>query len=120
MRLAALAVLAALAAAYAQKGDEASPKPDRELTLVNIEYEGTKVWVPATVIVKKGERVKLTLVNNAPSGIHGFSIKDFGVLVSVQKGKKEEVEFTASAAGLFKTQCQLHPAHLGGQLLVLE
>lgn len=120
MRLAGVVLLLALGAAYAQKGDEKKSAPDRELTLVNVEYEGTKVWVPGTLIVKKGEKVKLTLINNAPSGVHGFSIKDFGVMVSVQKGKKEEVEFTASQAGLFKTLCQLHPAHLNGQLLVLE
>ena len=27
----------------------------REMTIVNIEYEGSKIWVPSTIIAKKGD-----------------------------------------------------------------
>ena len=30
------------------------------------------------------------------------------------------VEFVADKSGIFQISCQLHPAHVGGQLLVLE
>jgi hypothetical protein len=30
------------------------------------------------------------------------------------------VEFVADKAGLFKMFCQIHPKHIGGQLLILE
>ena len=30
------------------------------------------------------------------------------------------VEFTADKAGIFPINCQLHPAHVGGELVVLE
>ena len=95
---------------------------DREITAVNIEYEGSKVWVPATLVVKKGERVRMKLINKVKSdpNVHGFAIPDFGVKVDVYRDKPETVEFTADKAGLFKVWCHLHPAHLGGQLLVLE
>ena len=95
---------------------------DREITVVNIEYEGSKVWVPATLVAKKGEKVRVKLINKVKSdpNVHGFAIPDFGVKVDVYRDKPETVEFTADKAGLFKVWCHLHPAHLGGQLLVLE
>ena len=95
----------------------------RELTAVNIEFKGTKVWVPSVFIVKKGEKVKLTLINNAPSGVHGFAIDEFNVKVAVNNAEndnKKVVEFTPTQAGLIRTYCHLHPAHIGGQILVIE
>lgn len=91
----------------------------RAITLVNYEYEGVKQWLPGTIIVKKGDDVELTLINNVPSGVHGFFIPDFNVRKDVQKGKKEVVTFKADKDGLFSMKCHLHPAHVGGQLLVL-
>lgn len=91
----------------------------REITLVNYEYEGVKQWLPGTIIAKKGDDVQITLINNVPSGIHGFFIPDFNVRKEVQKGKKEVVSFKADKDGLFSMKCHLHPAHVGGQLLVL-
>lgn len=95
---------------------------DREITVVNIEFEGSKVWVPTTLVVKKGERVRVKLINKVKSdpNVHGFAIPDFGIKVDVYRDKPETVEFTADKAGLFKVWCHLHPAHIGGQLLVLE
>ena len=86
-----------------------------------VEFEGTKIWVPGTIAVKKGERVQLRLINNVKSdpNQHGFSIPDFGVNVVVARGEPQDVEFVAKKAGIFPTQCQLHPAHVGGELVVL-
>ncbi len=102
----------------------AAPVPGvREFTSVNIEFKGSKVWVPSVFIVKKGDKVKLTLINNAPSGVHGFAVDEFGIKVSVnndEKDNKKVVEFTADKTGLFRTYCHLHPAHIGGQILVIE
>ena len=104
------------------RGYAAAADPDRTLTVVNIEYEGTKVWVPTTLIVKKGERVRINLINKVPSdpNQHGFAIPAFGVQAIVTRGEPQTVEFVADRAGLFPITCQLHPAHIGGQLLVLE
>jgi nitrosocyanin len=114
----AAAVLAAvLAPRFARSEGEAV----RNFSIANIEYKGTKVWVPGTLIAKKGEAVKIKLVNNTPSGKHGFAIDAFGVKVEVAgDGQPALVEFKAGQAGLFPIYCQLHPAHIGGQLLVLE
>jgi nitrosocyanin len=93
-----------------------------KLTIVNIEYEGSKIWVPSTVVVHKGDKVKLRLINNVKSdpNQHGFAIPAFNITAVVDRGEPKDVEFLADKAGIFPTSCQLHPAHVGGQLVVLE
>jgi nitrosocyanin len=91
------------------------------LTIVNVEYEGTKVWVPGSIVVKLGNTVTLKLINNVPpeGSQHGFTIPAVGVGAVVTHGTPATVEFTANEAGIFPMFCQLHPAHVGGQLVVL-
>jgi nitrosocyanin len=91
----------------------------RTITLVNYETDGVKQWLPGTIIVKKDDDVEITLINNVPSGVHGFMIPAFDVKKEVKKGVKEVVTFKATKEGLFDMKCQLHPAHVGGQLLVM-
>ena len=95
--------------------------PTMSFTVVNIEYEGTKVWTPATLVVKKGTLVKVKLINNVPSdpNQHGFAIPAYNVAAVVTRGTPETVEFTADKEGVFPINCQLHPAHVGGELVVL-
>lgn len=90
----------------------------RELTIVNHQYEGTKQWIPGTIFAKKGDTVKLKLINNAPSGVHNFSIPAFKVNKNVMKGKVEEISFVADKDGIFEIKCGLHAAHVGGQLII--
>ncbi len=93
----------------------------KTFTVVNIEYEGSKVWSPGTLIVKKGDKVSVRLINNAPSGDHNWAVEKYlPEGVTVHKGQPEKAEFTADAAGVYRIFCKLHPAHVGGQLLVLE
>lgn len=91
----------------------------REITIVNYETEGLKQWIPGSIIVKKGDEVELTLINNVPSGDHGFTIPAFKVMEVVKKGKKKVVKFTADKDGIFPMKCQLHGPHIGGQLVVM-
>jgi nitrosocyanin len=90
-------------------------------TIVNIEYEGSKIWTPGTLVVKKGTLVKLKLINNVPSdpNQHGFAIPAYNVAEVITKGEPKNVEFKADKAGVFPIICQLHPAHVGGELVVL-
>jgi|GEM_PF-441323 len=96
----------------------------RSITMTNIEYEGTKVWLPGVIVAKKGERVQLKLINKAPSGAHGFAIPAFKVEVVVPKATEETpfttIEFVASESGLFPFFCHMHAAHVGGQVLILD
>ena len=91
-------------------------------TIVNIEYQGSKIWVPGTLVVKKGTKVTLNLINNVPADPkeHGFAIPAYNIAETVNRGEPKTVEFTADKAGVFPITCHLHPAHVGGELVVLE
>ena len=110
----ALAVLTLTVPAGAQR--------ERELHAVNINYEGNNVWTPGTYVVRKGDKVRFKLFNRVPGdpNVHGFAIDEFNVKVDVYRGKPETVEFVADKAGIFRIWCHLHPAHLPGQMAVLE
>jgi nitrosocyanin len=93
-----------------------------EVTLVNIEFEGTKIWVPGPVVVKKGDIVRIKAINNVKSDppVHGLAIEAYGIQALVNVGKPESIEFKADRAGIFPIICHLHPPHVGTQLVVLE
>jgi len=112
--MAVLALGAVLWSAHAVVAEE------MQFTVVNIEFEGSKIWVPSTLVVHKGDKVKIKLINNVKSdpNQHGFSIAAFNVAAVVTRGEPQTVEFTADKAGIFPINCQLHPAHVGGQLVV--
>ena len=120
-RLLTVSLLAALGAAAVFAAD-APAGPVREFKSVNVEVKGNKIWTPSTFIVKKGDHVKITLVNTA-SAIHAFAIDGYGVNVQVNFAENDNtkvVEFNADKAGIFRIYCSMHPGHVGGQLLVLE
>lgn len=91
-------------------------------TVVNLEYEGTKIWTPGTLVVPKGAKVTIKLINNVPSepNQHGFAIPAYNVAEVVTRGEPKTATFTADRAGVFPITCHLHPAHVGGELVVLD
>jgi nitrosocyanin len=93
-----------------------------EVTLVNIEFEGTKVWVPGPVVVKRGDTVKIKAINNVKSDppVHGLTIEAYNIQEVVNVGTPATIEFKADKAGIFPIICHLHPPHVGTQLVVLE
>jgi len=123
LRIAAVAaVLLAAAAVHAAESPKAMG-PVREFKSVNIEVKGTKIWTPSVFVVKKGDKVKITLVNLAESGVHAFAIDGYPVDVQVNNKEGDNskvVEFTADKAGIYRVFCSMHPGHVGGQLIVLE
>jgi nitrosocyanin len=91
----------------------------REFTVVNIETpQGVKVWEPPSLVVNKGDKVKVKLINKLDQE-HGYRIADYKIEKVVQGGQAETVEFTADKTGVFTIDCQLHPPHVAGQLVVL-
>ena len=93
-----------------------------ELTLVNIKYEGSNIWVPSPIVVKKGDTVKIKAINNVKDdpAEHGLAIPAYGIKLVVNRGKPETVEFKVDKSGVFKLDCHLHPAHVPSQFIVLE
>jgi nitrosocyanin len=111
--LATALVLAGLGLAAAQAGEI-------NLRIVNIVTpQDVKIWEPTSIIAKKGDTVVLQLVNRHADE-HGFEIAAFNIKEVVPGEKTSNVKFTADKAGIFPIKCHLHPAHVSGQLVVLE
>ncbi|MFZ0890708.1 MAG: cupredoxin domain-containing protein [Candidatus Binataceae bacterium] len=118
-------------AAEAGSAAQASPAPKeaapaapaaavKKFTLVSVLIGETKFWLPSTIIVDEGDKVKLTLKNQVPGpeNQHGFTIPDYNIVTLVTRGTPVVIHFTADKPGVFPYFCQLHPAHIGGQLVV--
>ena len=102
-----------LSASYAAV---AEPK---KFTLINVVLDGTKIWLPSSLIVHQGDDVELTLINKLDEP-HGFKIDDFGIEEVVQPKAQMTVKFPATQPGAHRYLCHLHPPHLGGDMLVLS
>lgn len=90
------------------------------LTVVNIETpQGVKIWEPASVVAKKGDTVTLKLINRHADE-HGYEIAAFNVKEVVDGNKAKDVSFKTDKSGIFPIKCHLHPAHVVGQLVVLD
>ncbi len=122
--IASFVLVAAAVYAAETKAPAAPAAAVREFKSVNIEVKGNKIWTPSFFAVKKGDKVKITLVNTAESGVHAFEIDGYPstkVSVNNKEGDNSKtVEFTADKAGIFRIFCPMHAGHVGGQLIVLE
>ncbi|HYA35036.1 MAG TPA: cupredoxin domain-containing protein [Candidatus Binataceae bacterium] len=129
MKRVALRVLAfaAFAAAFAiapmsRAADAPAPAAanEKDFTLVAVMLGDSKFWLPSTIVVNEGDKVKLTLRNEIPgeANQHGFSIPEYHIEEVVTRGTPKTVEFVADKPGVFNYVCQMHPAHIGGQLIV--
>ena len=92
----------------------------RSFTMVSVEVDDAKIWLPSVIAVQQGDKVKLTLKNLVPGAVnqHGFTIPAYNVTEVVTRGEPKTVTFVADKAGVFPFSCQLHPAHIGGSLIV--
>ena len=90
------------------------------LTIINVVTpQDVKIWEPTSVFAKKGDTVTLKLINRHTDE-HGYEVAAFGVKEVVDGGKSKDVKFTADKSGVFPIKCHLHPAHVVGQVVVLE
>ncbi len=93
----------------------------RSFTLVSVEVDGAKIWLPSVIAVDQGDKVKLTLKNLVPGAEnkHGFTIPAYNIAEVVTRGAEPTtVTFVADKPGVFPYFCQLHAAHIGGSLIV--
>jgi nitrosocyanin len=132
--MAAIAVVAAFMIsganriAMAQGAAPAAPAPaaapdepgTRSFTLVSIEADGAKIWLPSAIAVEQGDKVTLTLKNLVPGAEnqHGFTIPAYNIAEVVTRGVPKTITFVADKPGVFPYFCQLHAAHIGGSLIV--
>jgi len=116
------------AAADAAPSAAAAPAPavdepgTRKFTLVSVEVDNTKFWLPSVIAVEQGDKVTLTLKNQVPgagpSNQHGFTIPAYNIEEIVTPDAPKTVTFVADKPGVFQYFCQLHLAHIGGSLIV--
>ena len=99
-------------------GDAAAAEP-KKFTVMNVVLDGTKIWLPSSLIVQQGDEVELTLINKLEDP-HGFKIAEVGIEEVVQPKAQMTVRFTASQPGVYSYICHLHPPHIGGQIFVLS
>jgi plastocyanin len=91
----------------------------KTFTLVNVLIDQTKVWLPSSIAVYEGDEVELIL-DNKLTAPHGFKLAAYDIEVVVPPQMKQTVRFTAKHAGANSFICQLHGAHVGGQIVVLD
>lgn len=87
--------------------------------VVNVEVSGAKIWLPSTIVVRPGQLVTLKLDNKLDAP-HGFSIDDYAIQVVVPAGGTQDVTFTAKRGLTSRFYCQIHPPHVGGQIIVIS
>jgi len=123
-RLICIALLAAFPlakATLAGEGTSASataPAAVQKLTFTNKLVGGKKTWLPAAAKVKAGTKLEITLTNELKDP-HGFRVNGLvQAPVVVKGGETQTVMIDAPKAGTYQFDCQLHPAHVGGQIIV--
>jgi nitrosocyanin len=110
----------AIALAVVMLGITVASAGEISLRIVNVVTpQDVKIWEPTSITAKKGDTVMLQLVNRHADE-HGFEIAAFNVKEVVPGEKTSNVKFIADKAGIFPIKCQLHPAHVVGQFVVLE
>lgn len=95
----------------------------RTIHLVTGEFKATTAdgqsieayrWDPGTIVVRKGEQVKLNIrgINGAS---HPFIIEGLGIRGEVRKGEETIVSFQTDKPGIYRIICLTHPdaAHNG-------
>src|SRR5262249_51453493 len=90
------------------------------LTVVNVVTpQDVKIWERTSVFARKGDSVNLKLINRHTDE-HGYEVASFGSESGVAGRTSEDAKFSADSRGVCAIKCHLHPAHVVGQLVVLE
>jgi len=119
MRMLAVAGLSGVVAAVALAGPAQTAPGPGVFAVVNVEVSGAKIWLPSTIVVRPGQQVTLKLDNKLDAP-HGFAIDDYAIQVIVPAGGRQDVTFTAKRGLTSRFYCQIHPPHVGGQIVVLS
>ncbi len=104
---------------------KAVSKEPRRFTIYTVEVSGVKMWVPSTIVVHQGDQVEIKAVVKTPASVagapnlHGITLPDFNITETTDENGKT-LTFVANKVGVFNYSCHLHPAHVGGQLVVLK
>jgi len=96
------------------------------LHAVQVGEETMHHWLPAVLVVNRGDTIILKITNGDTQNPHGFALGGFNVAIqTISPGKTEVVRFRATRPGIYYYGCDLtgcSPDHADqtGQLVVLE
>ncbi len=64
-------------------------------------------YTPDDISVNQGDKVTVYLSNieQQPNITHGFAVSDYNINVAVDPGQTQEIQFTATKAGVFPFYC---------------
>lgn len=102
----------------------------REFYLVTtiISFNETETGIPHDIFsakaieVNQGDKVIVHFYNTEPvseAEHHTFTIPAFNIDVDLAPGQKQDIEFTATEAGIFNFVCTYHLPTMQGELIVL-
>ncbi len=102
--------------ALGQSAPVAAPLKEFTITAKQWSFE------PASITVKKGDRVRITIVSKDVE--HGFAIWEYDIKKTIPAGKSVVVDFIADQAGTFtyfcSSFCGAGHGDMGGELTVTE
>ncbi len=96
---------------------DGAPDGPRVYHMITAEFksklpDGTEIesyrWDPGTIVVKKGETVKLRILG-VNGEAHSFYIEGTTIKGEVRKGKETTVMFRSDKEGIFRIICVQHP-----------
>lgn len=94
-----------------------------EVKMEAVKKDGKTHWMPETVEVHPGEKVRFVLdvKTEGEPNFHGFSIPVLKVTTQVNRGKTSNVDVDIPAdmkEGEYPIVCQFHPAHVAAKMIV--
>ena len=77
---------------------------DSQARVIDITAENWE-FSPASIVIKKGEKVALRLTST--QGRHGFEVSDLGINQEIAEGQTATVAFPTDRAGTFAFRCSI-------------
>ena len=115
----ALATAACLGLLAAPAGADGFESDTDTVQVVSANVGGKNVFIPSTIVVVAGKPVTLSIFNTTDIP-HGFAIPGLGVQEVLEVQKEHVVKLPTLKGGkVYGINCQLHPAHRTGTLVVL-
>lgn len=93
------------------------------VTIPDVGGDGVDKFLPSTIVVTKGDKVRLVINNIDTGNDHGFEISAYGISKTIKSSDTVTIDFVADKAGVFEFHCTVDcgPGHsrMTGQFIVL-
>ena len=89
------------------------------IQVITTNVQGKNVYIPSNIVVTAGRQQRLSIYNTTDTP-HGFRIASLGIEAVLVNGEETEIALPALKSGsVYQIDCQLHPPHRHGTLVVL-